>query len=184
MCAGARQQRRQQSQAGRIRPLHVVEEYDQRAVLAAEDLQEVLENMVEAILRFSGFERGKRRLRSDDAFQRRNDFGDDAAVAPDGTDDGVAPCARLALAFGEELANQVLQRTDDGAERHVALQLIEFAGDEIAMLLAERHAQLLHQRGLADAGGPGQHDEFGIARGGAAQRHRQRVNLAAASVEL
>ena len=155
MCAGGGQQRRQQSQTRRIRPLHVVEEHDQRTVLAAEDLQEVLEDVIEAVLRFGGFERRERRLRADDAFQRRDDFGDDAAVAPDCADDGIAPCASLALALGEQLAHQVLQRIDDGAERHVALQLIELAGDEVAMLLAEGHAQLLHQRGLADAGRPG-----------------------------
>ena len=52
MRAGRRQQRGQQAQAGRVGPLHVVEEHDQRAVLAAEHLQEALEDVVETILRF------------------------------------------------------------------------------------------------------------------------------------
>jgi nicotinate-nucleotide pyrophosphorylase len=75
-------------------------------------------------------------------------------LRPDSADDGITPGAGLALALGEQLAHQVLQRVDDGAEWHIALQLVELAGNEVAVLLAERHAQLLHQRGLADAAGP------------------------------
>ena len=159
MRAGGRQQRRQQAQARRIRPLHVVEEYDQRTVLAAEHLQEVLEDVVEAVLRFGRFERRERRLRADDAFQRRHHFGDRPGRCARRRRRIASRHARVcALALGEQLADQVVQRGDDGAERHVALQLVELAGDEVAELLAEPGAHLLDQRGLADAGRAREHD--------------------------
>ena len=96
-------------------------------------------------------------------------------LRPDRGDDGIAPGARLRLALGEQLAHQVVQRRDDGAERHVALQLVELAADEIAELLAERRAHLAHQRGLADAGRAREHHQLGATRGRAAERHGQRV---------
>ena len=44
----------------------------------------------------------------------------------------------VVLRFVQQLQDEIVQRGDDGAEGHVALQLVELAGDEIAVLLRDR----------------------------------------------
>ena len=140
--------------------------------------------MVEAVLRLGRLEHREWRLWTNDALEGRDDLGDHASIASHGAHDGVAPRAGLRLALGQELANQVLQRRHDGAERYVALQLVELAADEVAVLLADGQAHVLHERCLADARRAGQNDELGAAGGGPPQCHRQGVRLAAAPIQV
>ena len=171
-------------QAGRVRPLHVVEKQHERMRPLAEDLHETLEDEVETVLRFQRLELGHARLRTDDELECRHHVDDELRVRVNGSADGVAPHGNRFLALREQLLHEILQGRDERAERHVLLQLIELAGDEVAALAGDRLIDLLDERGLADAGLPGDQDRLDPAARNALEALQQALSFGSAAVEL
>ena len=62
-----------------------------------------------------------------------------------------APSSEPFFAFGQQLPHEGTKRLDQRAQRNVANDLVELAGDEIAPLANDGFVQLLDQRGLPDA---------------------------------
>ena len=152
--------------------------------LLAEHLHEVLEREIEAVLRLERLELRHARLRADDELERRHDVDDQLAVRVDGRVDRLAPRRDLLLALGQQLLHEILQRGDERAERHVLLQQIELARDEVAALPRDRLVDLLHERRLADAGLARDHDRLDAAARDALEARQQDLRLGAAPVEL
>ena len=98
----------------------------------AEHLNEVLEHEVEAILRLERLELGNSHLLADDQLERGHDVDDQLSVRMHGVANRAPPRGDRLLAFGEQLLDEILERGDERAERHVLLKLIELARDEIA----------------------------------------------------
>src|SRR4051794_17236732 len=71
-------------QAGRIGPLHVVEEQCERMFLAAEHRQEALKHQAEPVFRLDWRQRRYRRLWADDERDLRQDLDDQLTVDADG----------------------------------------------------------------------------------------------------
>ena len=84
----------------------------------------------------------------------------------------------------KQLLHEILQGGDERAERHVLLQQIELARDEIAALPRDRLIDFLHERRLADAGLAGDHDGLDAAARDALEAREQAARLGRAPVEL
>ncbi len=150
----------------------------------AEHLHEVLEHEVEAVLRFERLELRHARLRADDELERGHDVDDQLAVRLHGIADRARHDSDRFLALREQLLHEILQRRDERAERHVLLQLVELAGDEVAALARDRLIDLLHERRLADAGLAGHHHRLDAAARDALEALQQHLGLGGTAVEL
>ena len=81
----------------------------------------------------------------------------------------------LSLALAQNLPDETLKGLRHGGVGNVALVLIELAGGEEAARRNQDLVQLIHDRGLADAGIPGDEHELGLPAGDdAIERAKQR----------
>src|SRR3981081_2748505 len=95
------------------------------------------------------------RLFSDHELQLRNEVHDELTVRAQRLPQGIPPPAKLRLALAQKRADQALEGLGEAGVRDIALVLVELAGREEATRRYEYLVQLVHHRGLADAGIPG-----------------------------
>src|ERR1700692_215315 len=168
-----------------IQPLQIVEEQRERMFLAREHAQEAPENHLEAVLRVLWWQIWNRRLFPDHEIQLGNEVDDELSIRAQRLVEGVPPPAKLGLALGEERADKALECLAQGRVRDVALVLVELARREQATRRYERLVQLVHHRGLADAGISGhQHELQGAVRHDPVEGSEQRLDLALPAIEL
>ena len=91
------------------------------------------------------------------------------------------PDARLAL--GEDLAQEAIERLDDGAVGCVAVELIVLAAGEVAFLARQGLEDLQHQRRLADSGVARDQHDLPLAIEHARKRGGQRFDAGLATVQ-
>src|ERR1700684_2329420 len=153
--------------------------------LAREHAQEAPENHLEAVLRVLWWQIWNRRLFTDHKLEFRNEIDDQRTIWTERLEQAVPPPAERLFPLGEERADQGLERLAQSRVRDVALVLVELAGREQATRRDERLVQLVHHRGLADAGIAGHEHEFqGAARHDPVEGSEQSVDLALPAVEL
>ena len=116
--------------------------------------------------------------------ERGDDLADDLRVRPERIEDGAPPALDARLALGEDLPHQTVERLDHRAVGRVAVVLVVLAAREIALLPRERPQDLVHERGLADAGVAGDEDALAASRERALERGGQRLDVLLAAVEL
>jgi hypothetical protein len=174
---------REHVQARRVRPLHVVEEHDERVRRSREHLNEPLERPREALLRRCRIERHDRWLRPDHEIDRGDHLGEHASVRVNRGFDAPAPFGERGFALGEELLDEVAEREEHRAARHVAPELIELARHEEAAAPGHRLVDRTDHRRLADAGRS--RDEHGLdsTRGRAIEGVTEKEHLRVAAVE-
>ncbi len=139
---------------------------------------------VQAVLRLDGAQRRHGRLGADHMGERGDDLADDLRVGPERLEDVAPPVLDARLAFGEDLPHQAVERLDHRAVGGVAVVLVGLAAREIAFLPSERPQDLVHERGLADAGVAGDEDALAESRERALERGGQGLDVVLAAVEL
>src|SRR5258708_8092489 len=127
---------------------------------SGEHAQEPQECYLKTVLRLLRRQVRDRRLFSDHELQFRNEVHDELTVRAERLAQGIPPPAKLRLALAQKRADKALEGLEEGAEWDVALVLVELAGREHATLRYEYPVQLVHHRGLADAGIAGHEHEF------------------------
>jgi hypothetical protein len=153
----------EQAEAGRIDPLHVVEEQEQRMFGGRAHADEFAENRLEPVARFGGAQADHRRLRADHPFQFGDQVDQHLAVASDRVEDGAAPIGDLGFALGQDLPDHVAERLRQRGERNVALVLVVLAGDEQRAARHDFLHQFVHQHRFANAGITRHHHHLRIA---------------------
>ena len=108
---------------------------------------------------------GNRRLFADDEFQFGDEVHDQQPVRTQGLAKRIPPGLELSLALAQNLPDETLKGLRHRGVRDVALVLIELAGGEQAARRHQDLVELIHHRGLADAGISGDENEFGHAGG-------------------
>lgn len=146
------QQMLQQLQAAGVDPLQVVQEQHQGLVGPREHHQEAAEHRQEAHQRLVGRQFGQSRLLADQVLKLRDQVDHQPAVLAHRLADGVAPGGGFVLAARQDLAHQGVEGLGEGGIGDVALVLVELAGAEQAAPRHHGDVDLIHQRGLADAG--------------------------------
>src|SRR6202521_2190634 len=127
-------------------------EQRERVLLPREDAEEAPEHHPEAVLRLLRRQVRDRRLCSDHELQLGNEVHDELTVRAQRLAQGIPPLAKLRLSLAQKRADKALEGLDKGGVRDVALVLVELAGREEATRRYEHPVQLVHYRGLADAG--------------------------------
>src|SRR6266403_2621888 len=144
-----------------------------------EHAQETYECHLKTVLRVLRRQVRDRRLFSDHELQFRNEVHDELTVRAERLAQGIPPPAKLRLALAQKRADKALEGLDQGGVWDVALVLVELAGREHATLRYEYPVQLVHHRGLADAGIAGQEHEFRCTVGhNPVKRSEQSLDLA------
>ena len=147
-----------------IKPLQIIEEQRERVLLARKHAEEAPENHLKAACASCGGRSatgGWVPMRSSSSGMRLTmswPFGPSASLS-------AARHGPLRLALGEKRAHEALEGLRQGGVRDVALVLVELAGREQAARRYECLVQLVHHRGLADAGIAGDQHELGRASG-------------------
>src|SRR5271157_664721 len=127
-----------QFERGRIYPLQVVKENNQRSIFRGNRFHELQEHVVETILRFRATQLWNRGLRSDDQLQIGNDIRQYSADASDGLLDVLFPSFQLRLASHQNIAYKLRKSLYPGKVGHILLQLVELALDYISLFLYSR----------------------------------------------
>src|ERR1700688_1590981 len=109
-------------------------------------------HQLEAPLRLLWRELRNGGLFSDDELQFWDEVDDELTVRAQRLAQGIPPLAKLRLSLAQKRADKALEGLDKGGVRDVALVLVELAGREEATRRYEHPVQLVHYRGLADAG--------------------------------
>ena len=96
----------------------------------------------------------------------------------------LAPNPHLRFAFGQKLAQQGPEGLQQSGVRKAALNLIEFAGDEVTVLASNRFIDFLDEGGLADARLTGDQHHFARAGAHPITRRQQDGDFVLAPVEF
>ena len=169
---------------GCVGPLQVVEEDDQGVLRGGERAEQLAEGEIEPVLRLARADRDGGWLLAHHQLDGRDQLGEDRRVRPDRSEDALAPDRQGGLALGEDLLEQVVERVAQGGVGHVPLELVELARGEVPAGAEEGPVDLVHQRGLADAGIALDQDQLSLAGGGALDGGAHGGALALAAVEL
>src|SRR6266550_2397400 len=117
-----------------------------------EHAQETYECHLKTVLRVLRRQVRDWRLFSDHELQLRNEVHDKLTVRAQRLAQSAPPPAKLRLALAQKRADEALEGLGEAGVRDVALELVELAGREHATRRYEYPVQLVHHRGLADAG--------------------------------
>ena len=158
------QQRLKQIDRRQIRPLPVVNEYDQRMLRLRHRPDQIPQGIVEPVLRRNAVEFRHVRLGADNQFQRRREVNQHAADMPGGLLQGVAPDGQFGGRFRQQQIDKFLRGLHQRKVRDIALKLVEFALNEMPALHGDRFVDFIHQSGLADSGVSGDHEQFAPPR--------------------
>src|SRR5260370_5921050 len=119
---------------------------------SGEHAQEPQECYLKTVLRLLRGRVSDRRLFPEHELQLRNEVHDELTVRTECLAQGSPPPAKLRLALAQKRADKALEGLNQGGVRDVALVLVELSGREHATRPYEHPVQLVHHRGLADAG--------------------------------
>ena len=178
-----REQRLEQRQGSRIRPLQVVKEDHQRMRRRGKHAHELLEDQVEPVLCLGRVEGRHGRLLSDEPLERRDDIDDHLGVGAEGREERFLPGLNALLALGQQLPPQLLECLRQSAVRGVARQLIELARDEVAASASQRPVDLVNQGCFSDTGVPGHEQQLGGPLGRPFERRLERRDLAISPIQ-
>ena len=103
-------------------------------------------------------------LRADDQLELGQDVDDQPAVRPQRVEDAAPPRRDLIGALGEDVEHELTERADDREVGDVALAPLELRRQEEPLPSDDRPAQLVHHRGLSDAGRARDQHELGLPR--------------------
>src|SRR5262249_48564868 len=175
----------QQVERRRVEPLQVIKEERQRMVRPREDADKLPKGQLKAPLRVLWRKLRHRRRLSDDELQFRNEIYYQSSVRAQGLPQGVAPRREVRFAFAEQRPYQAPEGLGQRGGWNVAFVLIERAGREQAARRYQHRLQLVHDRGLADAGIARDQDQFrGATLDDAIEGGEQGLNLAPPSIEF
>ena len=182
---GAGQELLDELEAGQVRPLQIIQEHHERVLWGGEHLQELANHPVEAVLGLTGWHFLERGLRAGHDLQLGDQIHERLALALPGLVQPLAPPCKLLLGARQELLHQSADGLGQGGVGDVALELIELATQEEAASLHHRLVQLVHHRGLADAGVAADEVEqlWALALADALEALEQRGDLGIAPVE-
>src|SRR5467141_1144441 len=130
-----------------------------------EHAQETYECHLKTVLRVLRRQVRDWRLFSDHELQLGNEVHDELTVLPQLLAQGIPPPTKLRLALAQKRADKTPEGLSKSGVRDVALVLVELAGREDATRRDEHLVQLVHHRGLADAGIAGDEHELRRAVG-------------------
>lgn len=181
---GTREQRCEQVQRRRIGPLQIVQEYHQRVPAARQRADETHEDHLETVQRGHAVERRSSRLRPHEPFDLWDDRGQDCCPGAQCVGEQGPPRGQTIFGLGQQLSQHTAERVDQASKRDMSRHLVELAAREIATRLHQRAIQLLHQRGLADAGRPADEDRTRRSSGCAVERAGQRLQLGRTAIQL
>ena len=88
------------------------------------------------------------------------------------------------IAFTQQLPDQILQRLPKSAEGHIAIELVEFAFDEIAPLPNDGLVDFIDHSGFANAREPCHQHQFRGPLGDPVKGRQQGLDFPFASVEF
>lgn len=133
-----------------VRPLDVVEKEHQWMVRRAEHLHERLKDGDKPDVGFHAIDVGDCWLRTQEPLHIGYHIDDQLTVGTEGLGESLAPGRQRSLVLGEQLAQQSLERFDDGAVGNWILCQIVLAVQKETALSGNRPVQLVDQRRLAD----------------------------------
>jgi hypothetical protein len=151
--------------SGRVNPLKVIKEKNQRMFLSGEYAEKPSENRLEPLPRFLRGNLRDNRLRADDEFKLGDQVHDELPVWFDGFADHVAPMPKLLFALSQDLMDKGLEHLAQCAVRYVSLLLIKFPRDKYTAWEDGRFLELLNDRGLTDTRRTSDKRKFGPALG-------------------
>src|SRR5262249_27664167 len=122
--------------------------------------QEVAHNAIETVAGFGGRHVRHGRLGADNHLQFWEELNDEPSVRLQRGAEYVTPCHQYNITIHEQMAYETLQRLEKRHVGNVVLQLVVLAGKEQAALLCDGRIQLLYQGGFANAGIPGDEQQF------------------------
>ena len=173
-----------QLQRSGIGPLEVVNENDEGMFLRRKDLNELLENEVEAILGGTSCEFGDGRLRADDSLKFGNDVDEDLASLPHRRQDARFPLLQLSVGFRQQLPRQVSEGLHKRAEGNVAIELVEFSFDEVTTLAHDGLVDFIHNGGFTNPRKTGDQHHLTAAISCTLKGIEQRLNFVVPPIEL
>jgi hypothetical protein len=179
---GVGHQHVQKVERGGVRPLHVVDEHDDRMRLGAERPNEFAEQVVEPVQSLGAADVGDRRLRADDELEVRQHVGDDAALGAQRGADLLPQRAETLLALGQQGIDQVLEGLDECDVGRGPMKLVELAAAEISAPRGNRLVHLVDERRLARARVATDEDEQARAIRTAVKCAKKRGHLRLASI--
>src|SRR5258706_7652159 len=179
---GVGHQHVQKVERGGVRPLHVVDEDDDRMRLGAERPNEFAEQVVEPVQSLGAADVGDRRLRADDELEVRQHVGDDAALGAHRGADLLPQGAETLLALGQQGVDQVLEGLDECDVGRGPPKLVELAAAEISAPRGNRLVHLVDERRLARARVATDEDEQARAVRTAVKGAKKRGHLRLASI--
>src|ERR1700733_2023674 len=169
---------------GGVQPLQIVEEQNERVLLAREHAKEAPEYHLEAVFGLLRRQVRDRRLCSDNELQLEDKIDDQLAVRTQRLLENVPPPAERCLALAQKRADEALERLGQGGVWDVALVLVELTRHEEAAQRDQGLVQLVHDGGFADTGIPGYEHELCCAvRYDPIEGAYQRLDLALTPVQ-
>ena len=155
-----------QVRAGGVHPLQIVEEEGERVVRAREGADELADHHAQPVLGVAERQRGRLglRARANDQLDLGQEVDDQPAVGPQRVEDAAPPGRDLIGALGEDVERELTERADDREVGDVALAPLELRRQEEPLPSNDRPAELVHHRGLSDAGRARDQHELGLPR--------------------
>jgi hypothetical protein len=144
-CIHIGEQAVEQVERRRVGPLQVVEEDDERCVLARKDGQDAPDQERQAVLRLARADRGRLWLRSYQELEVRAEVGDDPPALTERGLERVLLLDEGLGRLGQRLPHERAERLREGRQRHAPRHRVELAGREVGLARLGR-AELAHER--------------------------------------
>ena len=176
-------ERGDQRQGCSVRPLEIVQQNDQRVQLGREQPDKLADHGIETVTRFDRSEQRGKRQWPGEQINVRDDVDQHARVRAQRRGYALAPVRHLGRRPVRELVHQRGKRLRYCGVRNIAFVLVEFAGNEGAVLALHLGPQLRGQRRFADPGRSAQQEGGAVPPPRTVEGIDQSLHFALATVQ-